>query len=50
MIVFIISVELPQNLLKSAVESMKYFCGILENLPRKTGGTDIWLNHLHSHV
>ena len=33
-------VELPRNLLKSAAEFMKYFRGILENLPRNTGGTD----------
>ena len=39
--------ELPRNLLKSAAEFMKYFRGILENLPRKTGGTaHYWLQHL----
>ena len=36
----IISAEFLQNLLKSAAEFMKYFRRILENLPRKTGGTD----------
>ena len=36
-----ISAELLRNLLKSAAEFMKYFHGILENLPRKTGGTDV---------
>ena len=39
-----ISAELPRNLLKFATEFMKYFCGILENLPPKTGGTVILLS------
>ena len=37
-----ISAELLRSLLKSATEFMKYFRGILENLPRRTGGTDIY--------
>ena len=35
------SADSPRNLLKSAAVFMKYFRGILENLPRKTGWTNL---------